>query len=138
MRIATELELSDQYGVSRPVIREALARTSRIVLIGTTSATGFMEMALRSGVRHRALSVVTGAFGERFAAIGEHISQTERRAAAAERDAIDRYVLILFPCYFLIGDTLRRHKSAAFAYRFAGASLNTLVLIRFVRWLFVA
>ncbi len=30
--------------------------------------------------------------GERFAAIGEHISQTERRAAAAERDAIDRYV----------------------------------------------
>ena len=29
---------------------------------------------------------------ERFAAIGEHISQTERRAAAAERDAIDRYV----------------------------------------------
>ncbi len=30
--------------------------------------------------------------GERFAAIGEHISQTERRAAAAERDAIDRFV----------------------------------------------
>ncbi|HEY2890119.1 MAG TPA: ribonuclease R [Dongiaceae bacterium] len=30
--------------------------------------------------------------GERFAAIGEHISGTERRAAAAERDAIDRFV----------------------------------------------
>ncbi len=30
--------------------------------------------------------------GERFAAMGEHISATERRAAAAERDAIDRFV----------------------------------------------
>jgi len=30
--------------------------------------------------------------GERFPAIGEHISTTERRAAAAERDAIDRFV----------------------------------------------
>ncbi|MEA2781481.1 MAG: ribonuclease [Rhodospirillaceae bacterium] len=29
---------------------------------------------------------------ERFAAIGEHISTTERRAAAAERDTVDRYV----------------------------------------------
>jgi predicted phosphoserine aminotransferase len=46
-----------------------LFRTERRVLIGTCSATGFMEMAVRSGIRHRALSVVTGAFGERFAAI---------------------------------------------------------------------
>jgi ribonuclease R len=30
--------------------------------------------------------------GERFASMGEHISNTERRAAAAERDAIDRFV----------------------------------------------
>ena len=30
--------------------------------------------------------------GERFARIGEHISATERRAAAAERDALDRFV----------------------------------------------
>ncbi|MGE0117138.1 MAG: ribonuclease R [Dongiaceae bacterium] len=49
---------------------------------------------------HRALIAAHG-FGEdglppdagaRFAAIGEHISATERRAAAAERDAVDRYV----------------------------------------------
>ena len=46
---------------------QALARTSRTVLIGTTSATGFMEMAVRNGVRRRALSVVNGAFSERFA-----------------------------------------------------------------------
>src|SRR5207302_4712346 len=37
---------------------QALCRTGRTVLIGTTSATGFMEMAVRNGVRHRALSVV--------------------------------------------------------------------------------
>ena len=47
----------------------ALCRTSRPVLIGTTSATGFMEMAARNGVRRRALSLVNGAFSERFARI---------------------------------------------------------------------
>jgi len=47
----------------------ALARTSRPVFVGTTSATGFMEMAVRNGVRRRALSLVNGAFSERFAGI---------------------------------------------------------------------
>ena len=42
-------------------------RTTRPVLIGTASATGFMEMAVRNGVRRRALSLVNGAFSERFA-----------------------------------------------------------------------
>ena len=46
---------------------QALARTSRTVLIGTTSGTGFMEMAVRNGVRRRALSIVNGAFSGRFA-----------------------------------------------------------------------
>lgn len=45
----------------------ALFRTSRPVLVGTTSATGFMEMAVRNGVRNRALSIVNGSFSERFA-----------------------------------------------------------------------
>lgn len=45
----------------------ALFRASRPVLVGTTSATGFMEMAVRNGVRRRALSLVNGAFSERFA-----------------------------------------------------------------------
>jgi predicted phosphoserine aminotransferase len=44
-----------------------LCRTSRTVLVGTTSATGFMEMAVRNGVRRRALSVVNGSFSDRFA-----------------------------------------------------------------------
>ncbi|HEV8266034.1 MAG TPA: alanine--glyoxylate aminotransferase family protein [Gemmatimonadales bacterium] len=47
----------------------ALCRTSKPVLIGTTSATGFMEMAARNGVRRRALSLVNGAFSDRFAAL---------------------------------------------------------------------
>lgn len=47
----------------------ALCRTTRPVLVGTTSATGFMEMAVRNGVRRRALSLVNGAFSERFAGI---------------------------------------------------------------------
>jgi predicted phosphoserine aminotransferase len=45
----------------------ALARTARPVLIGSNSATGFMEMAVRNGVRRRALSLVNGSFSERFA-----------------------------------------------------------------------
>ncbi len=44
-------------------------RTERRVVIGTCAATGFMEMAVRSGVRRQALSLVGGAFGERFAGI---------------------------------------------------------------------
>ena len=52
-------------GIEAPLAR--LFRTSRPVLVGTTSATGFMEMAVRNGVRHRALSLVNGSFGERFA-----------------------------------------------------------------------
>jgi predicted phosphoserine aminotransferase len=44
-----------------------LFRSSRTVLVGTTSATGFMEMAVRNGVRRRALSLVNGSFSNRFA-----------------------------------------------------------------------
>src|SRR5260370_19651802 len=44
-----------------------LFRTARPVLVGTASATGFMELAVRNGVRGRALSLVNGAFSERFA-----------------------------------------------------------------------
>ncbi len=45
----------------------SLARTKEPVLVGTASATGFMEMAVRNGVRRRALSLVNGAFSDRFA-----------------------------------------------------------------------
>jgi aspartate aminotransferase-like enzyme len=56
-------------GIELPLQR--LFRTGRRVLVGTCAATGFMEMAARCGIRNRALSVVGGAFGERFAAIAQ-------------------------------------------------------------------
>ncbi len=52
-------------------------RTKRAVLTGTCTATAFMEMAVRSGVRRRALCLVSGAYGERFAGI---VSATGRQA----------------------------------------------------------
>jgi aspartate aminotransferase-like enzyme len=52
-------------GIAPPLGR--VFRTSRPVLVGTASATGFMEMAVRNGVRRRALSLVNGAFSDRFA-----------------------------------------------------------------------
>src|SRR5436190_23838765 len=43
-----------------------LFRTARPVLVGTTSATGFMEMAVRNGVRQRAPALVKGSYNERL------------------------------------------------------------------------
>ena len=62
-------EMEDLMGSLRRPLKN-LFRTERYLLVGICSATGFMEMAVRSGIRHRALSLVGGAFGERFAAIG--------------------------------------------------------------------
>ncbi|HEX8671124.1 MAG TPA: alanine--glyoxylate aminotransferase family protein [Longimicrobium sp.] len=48
-----------------PVLR-AIFRTERPVYVASSSATGLMEGAVRNGVRRRALSLVNGAFSERF------------------------------------------------------------------------
>jgi len=45
--------------------------TSRPVYIGATSATGFMEMAIRNAAPGRILALVNGGFSERFAAVAE-------------------------------------------------------------------
>src|SRR2546430_8440583 len=55
-------------GLEQPLAR--LFRTSRTVLVGTTSATGVMEMAGRNGVRQPGLSLVKGAFSGTFAKLG--------------------------------------------------------------------
>lgn len=44
----------------------AIFRTERPVYISASSATGFMEGAVRNGARRRVLSLVNGAFSERF------------------------------------------------------------------------
>ncbi len=52
-----------------------LFRTERHVLIGTCTATAFMEMAVRAGVRRRALCLVAGTYGERFAGVAESVGK---------------------------------------------------------------
>jgi aspartate aminotransferase-like enzyme len=49
----------------QPTLRD-MFRTTRPVYISTSSATGLMEAAVRNGARRRVLSLVNGAFSERF------------------------------------------------------------------------
>lgn len=64
----------------QPGLREVFG-TSRPVLISTSSATGLMEAAVRNGAGERVLSLVNGAFSERFARIA--------RACGSEVDALE-------------------------------------------------
>lgn len=48
---------------------KAAFRTRQPVMIAASSATGFMEAAIRNGVRRKALCLVNGAFSQRFADI---------------------------------------------------------------------
>jgi predicted phosphoserine aminotransferase len=48
---------------------KAVFRTQQPVMIAASSATGFMEAAIRNGVRRKALCLVNGAFSQRFADI---------------------------------------------------------------------
>jgi aspartate aminotransferase-like enzyme len=52
----------------QPVLRDIFG-TGRPVLVSSSSATGMMEAAVRNGVRARALTLVNGAFSERFHAL---------------------------------------------------------------------
>jgi len=49
-----------------------------------------------------------------------------------------RYVLSLFPCFFVLAQSLRERPVLAFAYAFAGAGAGILLLHRFVHQIFVA
>ena len=64
----------------QPGLREVFG-TSRPVLVSTSSATGLMEAAARNGARERVLSLVNGAFSERFARIA--------RACGFEVDVVE-------------------------------------------------
>lgn len=79
--------------------------TARPVYIGATSATGFMEMAIRNTPPGKILSLVNGAFSERFARIAESCAREVRRVvvpygASYDFDVIedalasDRYVAV--------------------------------------------
>jgi aspartate aminotransferase-like enzyme len=81
-----------------PEMRELLARVYATLppLIGTThpvyvasgAATGMMESAIRCGARSRVLSLVAGAFGERFARIAEACGRSVTRLVAAPGDTV--------------------------------------------------
>ena len=64
----------------QPGLREVFG-TARPVLVSTSSATGLMEAAVRNGANERVLSLVNGAFSERFARIA--------RACGLEVDVLE-------------------------------------------------
>jgi aspartate aminotransferase-like enzyme len=53
--------------------------TARPVYVGATSATGFMEMAIRSAPEGKILCLVNGGFSERFAVVAESCSRRVER-----------------------------------------------------------
>jgi predicted phosphoserine aminotransferase len=58
-------EMEALIGQIQPGLRSVF-RTSRPVYLSASSATGMMEAAVRNGARRRVLSLVNGAFSERF------------------------------------------------------------------------
>jgi aspartate aminotransferase-like enzyme len=86
-----------------PEMRELLARvyaalpplfgTTQPVYVASGSATGMMESAIRCGTRGRVLSLVAGAFGERFARIAESCGRSVTRLVAAPGDAVSAEAL---------------------------------------------
>jgi predicted phosphoserine aminotransferase len=63
-------EMEDLIGHIQPRLRTVF-RTARPVYISASSATGLMEGAVRNGARRRVLSLVNGAFSERFFQIAQ-------------------------------------------------------------------
>lgn len=59
------VEMEDLMGRMQPRLR-SLFQTERPVYVSASSATGFMEGSVRNGARRRVLSLVNGAFSERF------------------------------------------------------------------------
>jgi aspartate aminotransferase-like enzyme len=81
-----------------PEMRELLARvytalppifgTTQPVYVASCAATGMMESAIRCGTRERVLSLVSGAFGERFARIAEACGRHVTRLVAEPGDVV--------------------------------------------------
>lgn len=67
--------------------------TVQPVYVGSGAATGMMESAIRCGSRGRVLSLVAGAFGERFARIAEGCGRTVTRLVAEPGDAVSAEAL---------------------------------------------
>ncbi|CAN5640004.1 alanine--glyoxylate aminotransferase family protein [soil metagenome] len=75
-------EMEELIGGIQPRLR-SMFRTKRPVYISASSATGLMEGAVRNGARRRVLSLVNGAFSERFFQI------TQATGLSADRLEVD-------------------------------------------------
>ena len=63
--------------------------TARPVYVGATSATGFMEMAIRNTPEGRILCLVNGAFSERFAKVAESCERQVERVSVPWGETFD-------------------------------------------------
>lgn len=75
-------------GRLQPGLR-TLFGTTRPVMLATGSATAMMEAGVRSGVRERALCIVSGTFGERFANIVERCGKEAIRIHVHPGDVVE-------------------------------------------------
>jgi aspartate aminotransferase-like enzyme len=66
-----------------------IAGTTRPVYVASGPATAMMEAAIRCGTRARVLSLVAGAFGERFARIAEACGRAVTRIVAPPGSVVD-------------------------------------------------
>jgi len=63
--------------------------TGRPVYVGASSATGFMEMAIRNAAEGAILSLVNGGFSERFAEVAESCNRQVERVVVSWGDKFD-------------------------------------------------
>jgi aspartate aminotransferase-like enzyme len=63
--------------------------TARPVYVGATSATGFMEMAIRNAPEGEILSLVNGGFSERFAKVAESCARRVERVVVPWGETFD-------------------------------------------------
>jgi aspartate aminotransferase-like enzyme len=67
--------------------------TARPVYVGTTSATGFMEMAIRNAPEGAILALVNGGFSERFAKVAESCARRVERVVVPWGQTFDLNVV---------------------------------------------
>ncbi len=67
--------------------------TARPVYVGATSATGFMEMAIRNAPEGKILCLVNGGFSERFALVAESCSRRVERIVVPWGETFDLNVV---------------------------------------------
>jgi aspartate aminotransferase-like enzyme len=97
--------------------------TARPVYVGATSATGFMEMAVRNVGAGAILSLVNGGFSERFAAVAESCERVVERIEVPWGSTFD---------FNVVEDMLRRRSFAAVTVAHSETSTGVLTDVRSV------